>query len=243
MDKISADLINDVKTEDCEHAEEDDQAQIQMLPSPTDDSDTAEITVSATTPRTKLNLSMFQNKIVLTSPKDEKIVLRSDDVEHVVFFPKREDCLKKPKRTKDGQHIIIPGSQVLLTIKSENVKFRKKQLSLICLQLPQHFSERIELPDEPRPTEEELINVCIDNFEEKLVSMLTSSLSLEKDRVCRVYNPKFHHLLDLPSYSFQSDDGGANKSIMQGQMPYLKCYNGVNDGVIYPMEEGLLFFK
>ena len=63
----------------------------------------------------------------------------------------------------------------------------------------------------------------------------------------RAYNPKYHNFertcgTGSVPYIFQSDDGG-NNSIMQGKMPYVKCYSGINDGVLYPMEEGVLFFK
>lgn len=243
LEKISAELLNQVEDEDSELPADEGLGEIQKLPSPTNGEDTTEISISATTPRTKLTLCAHENGIIFTSPKDEKIVLNPDAVSHIVFFPKREDCLKKPKRTKDGQHIVIPGSQVLIILKScETVKFRNKKLTQICLQLPQHFSERVELSDTPPPSEEQLLHACIEHFEEKIVETFTSSLQL-KNRLYRVYNPKFHNIKQISSYAFQSDDGGANKSIMQGQMPYLKCYHGVNDGVIYPMEEGLLFFK
>ena len=216
----------------------------QTLPSPTGDEDTNNILISATTPRSKFNFCVHENGIILTSPKNEEIVLQSDDVRHVIIFPKREDCVKYPKTTKDGKHIIIPGSLVLLILKHDKVQFRNKMLSQICLQLPQHFSKSIENVDMSELSESQagLETVCIDDFEEIIMKLCSSALKLD-DRIYRVYNPKFHHFCTISSYVFQSDDGGANKSIMQGLMPYLKCYNGVNDGVIYPMEEGLLFFK
>ncbi len=216
--------------------------EIQKLPSPTEDDEAVtEMMVSATTPRTKLTLSAHANGIVFVSPKDEKIVLTPEAVKHVVLFPKREECLKKLKRSKDGNHLLIPGNQLLVLLNDDMITFRNKKLSQICLQLPQHLSEQVDLPESPPPSEQELINVCVDNFEEQIIQQLTSSLQL-KNKFYRVYNPKHHNVEELSSYTFQSDDGGAN-SIMQGQMPYLKCYHGVNDGVIYPLEEGLLFFK
>jgi len=50
-------------------------------------------------------------------------------------------------------------------------------------------------------------------------------------------------------YVFRSEDGtsmvGLQKSVSMnlGGMPFLRCYSGVNDGVLFPLESGLLFFK
>jgi len=252
MEEISAQLMLGESEESINdgHAEEgkthkDGIGELQSLPSPTEDGNMHEMLVSATSPRTKLTLAIHKDGITLTSPKDERIVLQSDAVKHVIFFPKREDCLKKPKTTKDGGYISIPGSLVLIILEEEKVSFRNKTLKQICLQLPEHRSDPIEIADaDVRPTEAQLTNACSDSFEEKLVRLFASSLAL-KNGVRRVYNPKYQNIKQLSpcTYTFQSDDGGANKSIMQGQMPYLKCYQGVNDGVIFPMEEGLLFFK
>ena len=249
MEEISAQLMGEHGDGDEEEETHSKDAigELQSLPSPTEDGNIHEMLVSATSPRTKLTLAIHKDGITLTSPKDERIVLQSDAVKHVIFFPKREDCLLKPKTTKDGGYISIPGSLVLIILEEEKVSFRNKTLKQICLQLPQHRSDPIEIADVDagvRPTEAQLTNACSDSFEEKLVRLFASSLAL-KNGVHRVYNPKYQNIKRLSprTYAFQSDDGGANKSIMQGQMPYLKCYQGVNDGVIFPMEEGLLFFK
>jgi len=244
MEELSAQLMGENNAEEIqEDKTNEDTGGVQCLPSPMQDGETNEILVSATTPRTKLTLAVHTKGICLTSPKDERIVLRSDAVKHVIFFPKREDCLKKPKTSKDGKHILIPGSLVLIILDDEKVSFRNKNLKQICLQLPQHRSDPIDIHTaDPRPSESQLTKACIDTFEQQLIRLFISSLEL-KAGVYRVYNPKYQNFKELDSYTFQSDDGGMNKSIMQGQMPYLKCYQGVNDGVILPMEEGLLFFK
>ena len=249
MEEISAQLMGehgDDEEEEETHCK-DAIGELQSLPSPTEDGNIHEMLVSATSPRTKLTLAIHKDGITLTSPKDELIVLQSDAVKYIIFFPKREDCLLKPKTTKDGGYISIPGSLILVILEEEKVSFRNKTLKQICLQLPQHRSDPIDIVDVDagvRPTEAQLTNACSDSFEEKLIRLFASSLDL-KNGVHRVYNPKYQNIKQLlpHTYAFQSDDGGANKSIMQGQMPYLKCYQGVNDGVIFPMEEGLLFFK
>ena len=238
MEEISAQLMED-PNQDEEDAETAAIGAILNLPLPMENGVSQEMLISATTPRTKLNLSIHEHGVVLTSPKNEQIVLHPDTIKHVVFFPKREDCLQKAKPVKGGSQLIIPGSQVLIILEQDKVQFRNKKLTQLCLQLPQHHSESLDVEDISNTSEEQLAIACTDSFEQKLIRLLVSSLQL--DGVHRVFNPKYHR--NVSSYTFQSDDGGSNKSIMQGQMPYLKCYHGVNDGVIYPMEEGLLFFK
>lgn len=215
---------------------------IQTVPQPMTNGTTEVIEVSATTPRTKLSLSFYSNGIALTSPKDEKMHLDPSCVKHVIMFPKREDCIKKPKLNKEGTNIILSGSILLFILNENKVEFRNKALTQICLQLPNHHSDLVDLGDTARPSEQQIMAACQDTFEEKIVTLLKSALGVEK-KLYRAYNPKFHNVKNLTCYTFQSDDGGDNRSIMQGKMPYLKCYHGVNDGVIFPMEEGLLFFK
>ena len=244
MEEISSMLLEDSNEADGDSKQEaaEKLGEVRNLPLPAEDGTSTELLVSASTPRTKLNMSIFEQGVVFTSSKDEQILLHPNTVKHVIFFPKREDCLKKPKTTKDGKNIIIPGSHVLLILEDDKVEFRNKTLSQICINLPQHHSLPIDAPEESRLSEEQLVSACIDDFEQKLIDLFACSLHL-KNGVYRVYNPKHHNVKNLTSYAFQSDDGGQNKSILHGQMPYLKCYHGVNDGVMYPMEEGLLFFK
>ena len=215
---------------------------IQTIPHPMANGTIEEIEVSATTPRTKLSLSFYSNGILLTSPKDEKMYLDPSCVKHVIMFPKREDCIKKPKLNKEDTNIIVSGSILLFILNESKVEFRNKALTQICLQLPNHHSDPVDFGDIARPSEQQMMAACQDSFEDKIVTLLKTALGVEK-KLYRVYNPKFHNVKNLTCYTFQSDDGGDNRSIMQGQMPYLKCYHGVNDGVIFPMEEGLLFFK
>jgi hypothetical protein len=120
------------------------------------------------------------------------------------------------------------------------VEFRNKKLEQICFQLPQHKSEPISNGE--NMTAQQLTKVCIDMFEQIIVDHIESSLHLH-NRIYRIFNPKYHDTKKMDTYIFRSDDGGAEKTIMNGAMPYIKCYSGVNDGVLYPMEQGLLFFK
>jgi hypothetical protein len=72
--------------------------------------------------------------------------------------------------------------------------------------------------------------------------LLCSSLGLNKKRqVALVQHPGASNR-DFGRYSFKSFAEGTT-STTTGGMPFVNCYKGVNDGVLYPLEEGLLFFK
>jgi len=64
---------------------------------------------------------------------------------------------------------------------------------------------------------------------------------------CRALNPQYHggkSSVPSSSFVFRSYEGdGVSSRPSSAGMPFVKCYNGVNYGVLYPFEEGLLFFK
>lgn len=255
MEELSAQLIEDsnVSKEGQSELTKDALGDMRILPVPLENEDETEeprdMLVSAITPRIKLNLSIHERGVAFTSTKNEEIILPANvhAVQYAIVFPKREDCLQKPKLDNEKRRVLIPGSMVLLILDADKVCFRKKSLNQICFQLPQHYSDPMDASvsisdDIPQASLEEQMRLhCVDRFEETILELLKNALQL--NHFYRIYNPKYSNVSELKAYAFQSDDGGGNQSIMQGKMPYLKCYYGVNDGVIYPMEEGLLFYK
>jgi hypothetical protein len=181
------------------------------------------VIVSATVPRSKFTLKMFEKGCLFTNAKNEQISVSCDHVKHVIMFPKREDCLKGPKRSKSSTgEIILPGSMVLLVLE-EGVTFRKKPLSQICIQLPQHNSDPIQSTNCEDLSNEELRDLIVDSFEKQWGELFKSSFKVNK--VTRVYNPKLHNVNDL--FNFKSDEGDENTSISCGGMPFVKCYSGM----------------
>jgi len=193
------------------------------------------LSVSAITPRSKFDLQLFERGCIFTNNKNEQIVVSANHIKNVVMFPKREDCLKEPKPWKEDTGCLdLPGSLVLLSLEADEVKFRGKPLTQICFQLPQHNSDNITYNDD----DEEIVE---DSYEDCLNDLFKSSFQVK--HVARVYNPKINCKTRDKFFHFKSDQGDSNTSLMQGGMPFVKCYSGVNDGVLYPLEEGLLFFK
>ena len=64
---------------------------------------------------------------------------------------------------------------------------------------------------------------------------------------CRALNPNYHGKMSLTSLSFmfRSNEGDGHKGSRPSSagMPFVKCYNGLDYGALFPLEEGLLFFK
>ena len=262
--------INDNLNQESDRVEEERSrnilgTQIQSLPQineSNDSSSSSSVTVSAVVPRSKFTLSMYEKGCIMTNNKNEQILLHCNDIKHVIVFPKREDCVKTPKLSKTAKNNVeIPGSMILALLEEGKVNFRNKPLKQICFQLPQHWSQSTH---EPNKGSLERSNI-IDDFETKWVNLLESSLG---NKIVRVYNPRFNQIA-ISLNKFQSDEGNPDSSMIQGGMPYVKCYKGeqrniclyqsqmhlffvyshnctlkgVNDGVLYPLDAGLLFYK
>ena len=194
------------------------------------------ITISAIAPRSKFTLEMFERGCVFTNNKSEQISIPCHSVKHIIMFPKREDCMKLPKRIKpknktdenmDVVTLPLPGSMVLIVFQENKVTFRQKALAQICFQLPQHQSDPLDIPPTTDDGDElshlEFRNLIKDSYECQWAKILKSSLDV--DNVARVYNPKLHQ--DVPmTFQFQSDKGDKNTRLVQGGMPFVKCYSG-----------------
>lgn len=172
------------------------------------------ISISAIVPRSKFKIDFYENGCKMTNAKDEELIIPSNHVKHLVMFPKREDCLKVPKNNRNKNSIgedefTIPGTLVLIILDQDAVQFRQKSLTQICFQLPQHKSNSLD---------------SADKYDACWVKLFKSSFDLNE--IVRVYNPKIHK--DIKGFNFQSDEGDANTSIMQGGMPYVKCYSGMS---------------
>lgn len=111
------------------------------------------------------------------------------------------------------------GNMVLLCLDSiSTLLFNDKALPQVCFQLPNKS---------PNDTTSWIDLFCL-------------SLSLSKKQVASVQNPKSRD--ENKRHAFKSHDEGTTSSTT-ASMPFVQCYHGVKDGVLYPMQEGLLFFK
>ena len=212
-------------------------AQIHSIPQINENhesSSSSSITVSAVVPRSKFTLSVYEKGCIMTNNKNEQILLHCNDIKHAIVFPKREDCVKAPKLSKTSKNNVeIPGSMFLALLEEGKVNFRNKSLTQICFQLPQHLSQSTHEPSKVSLERSKII----DEFETKWVNLLESSLGRKS---VRIYNPRFNKIASSLN-KFQSDEGNPDSSMIQGGMPYVKCYKGkqkcicVNQSQMYPL--------
>ncbi len=240
----------------------DDTKKEKGSPSPESSSSSSPVTprksveVSATTPRGKFDLTLHESTgIVLRNKKEEVVAVPSSSVATVIVFPKAEDCRRATSNGRKKGPPKRPGNLVLLVLKKEEadgVQFRGKSLKQICFQLPQSI-----LP-ESRPSDGEesddgggmmvLEPIRERDIELEWVDLLGKTFGVQPEKVVLVSNPAY--LTDdgreerayVGRYNFKSDETEGTSTTTAG-MPYVKCYEGVNDGVLFPLEEGLLFFK
>ena len=204
------------------------------------------LTISGTTPRAKFSLSIHKDALALTF-KQETIILQPSNIQKFIFFPKREDCIQLPKKDrKHSDRIVIPGSMVLVILKNEsNVSFKGKKMAQICFQLEKHLSDPLTNQQmEGVYSLEVLGKLCVDSYHSKLCQMFQSTLNLDHDQMAFAFNPNYaqFQVSKESIYTFKSEESGTSSTVSSG-MPWLTCNRGVQDGVLYPLKEGLMFFK
>ena len=219
------------------------------------------VEVSATTPRGKFDLIMHESTgIILKNKKDEIVTVPSTSVDTVIVFPKAEDCRKPTGRSNKKGPVKRPGPLVLVVLNDDkdgyDVTFRGRVLKQICFQLPQTFLplSNDDSGEGSGDFELEENKGGLDGDDEKKdielewVDLLAKTFDVSSEKVVLVSNPAY--LTDdgreerayCGRYEFKSDETEGTSTTTAG-MPYVKCYESVNDGVMYPLEEGLLFFK
>lgn len=216
-EEISAQLMGEQEVEEAEEKNKEDVKEAALVEAASElgSALTEQCTVSMTTPRGKFQMTLYESGIRCVNVKNQVVLISPQAVERMVMFPKPEDCRSTAKPC---------GDMVLLCLdkKDSSTQFNGKALTQLCLQLPKESPLK-------------------DDTSTSWLQVLCSSLSLNaKTQVAIVQNPK--NLKDRSRYAFKSHDEGTTSSTTAG-MPYVQCYYGVKDGVLYPMQEGLLFFK
>jgi Histone chaperone Rttp106-like len=177
-------------------------------------------------------------------------------VSHIVVFPKPEDCKTIVK--SDGVDIHKTSGNLVLVQFHKPMTIQNKQVEQLCFTLP---SEKKVGPIGPKMTMEAAKIMTskqgstsdVDDNEinnnnpttawcQLLYHSLSSSNnnnnnSNSNNKICLA-----HVQPGRPGSSFESFQP-PNTSTTSGGLPFVTCYSGVNDGVLYPLREGLLFFK
>jgi len=192
----------------------------------------ASLEVSCINPRGKFLLSLHNNGIMLQNPKkaEEQITISKEKIEHAVWFRKPEDY-KSLKQLKEGSKKPIPGHVILMCLE-DGITFRNKALKQICFQLPSYPAPSVETDED--------IN------QEDWCNALNSALMSENKKITCVIAKMDASTCKTKNvgYMFQAGEGASgNTSTTTAGMPFVGCNRGFNNGALFPLQEGLLFFK
>ncbi|KAG7368900.1 histone chaperone Rttp106-like protein [Nitzschia inconspicua] len=191
------------------------------------------IELSFVTPRLGKYLVQFHQRglsAVKTTDTKQQFIAESSNISHVLVFPKPEDCklMTQPHLSQEAKQKKLSGNLVLLQLRKEMV-VQSKPVSQLCLALPHDKKTGPTGPNVALQQEHE---------EEEDPTILWSNIF--KHSLVASDKTSFAQIQPGVGFkSFQPD----NTSTTSGGMPFVKCYMGVNDGVLYPLEEGLLFYK
>ncbi|EEC49755.1 predicted protein [Phaeodactylum tricornutum CCAP 1055/1] len=209
------------------------------------------ITVSFTTPRAKFVVTVCENGLLARHDKQGTLHIPSGAVTHIVFFPKPEDCARS-STSKSQTTTKNTFDMCLLLLEPNAVQFHKKNpsknnnktMNQVCFQLPETLpvyrknTSNTENPlQAPRPLDPT----------SQWSNVLCTALGVDSSRsVARVWHPSSppppYCSTPRNPFIFASHQDATTSSTVDG-MPFVKCYHGVHDGVLYPLREGLLFFK
>ena len=193
---------------------------------------------------------------MLTNPKkDEEVIpLSAANVVRVVWFRKPEDYKKLKQLQRNGggggkgSAKGVPGHVVLICLKDEidggngtGTVFRNKPLGQVCFQLPSYPPPSSADNDGGNVNSQQLTEeVWWNGLSTALFSCNTSSNGMI--RVQATMDRPEYAKGKSAGYTFQSEGEAGSTTTTEG-MPYVGCYQGFNDGALFPLREGLLFFK
>ena len=189
----------------------------------------------------KFFLQIHENGLSATKTNDPAVkfsLLKDGDgngtvggVSHVLLFPKPEDCkaiVYNRKIDEDSKPKKIGGNLVVLRLESPlQIPKQKSPTQQLCFALP--ADKKLGRPTAPSLTKGE---TCSEDDPTEAWGRILH----------RALGGKLAQVLQKNASGFKSFQA-PNTSTTTAGMPYVSCYLGVNDGVLYPLEEGLLFYK
>ena len=111
--------------------------------------------------------------------------------------------------------------------------FRNKPLKQVCFQLPTYPSQSAESDNSTQLNEK--------SWWDGLSSSLFIEDNANKSGIIRV-NASMETGKSSNGFVFKSAGEQGSSSTTEG-LPFVGCYQGFNDGALFPLKEGLLFFK
>jgi Histone chaperone Rttp106-like len=181
--------------------------------------DTGPVGASMSNPRGRFDVEWYENGMAFAEAKDptSRIAVARGTVRHLVVFSKPEDLLRSKHRNLSGR-----------AKKDSAASAGTKSMMLLVFQ---HDSECIY-------KRKRIQQVCLQlpgevGDEASFVDCVIERLGLDgPSQVVRVQGDR----------TFRSHSEAGTSTTTSG-MPFVNCYHGVNDGVVFPLSRGLLFVK
>jgi hypothetical protein len=218
----------------------------------------------------KFSLQLYKNGLMATKMNDPtiKITLLANNntsspssstpvvVSHALLFPKPEDCKVIVSNRKDGaKQKKTGGNLVLLRLSSAiSVPKHKSPTRQLCFALP--ADTKLGRPIGPSllvqsssssssssdTTSDDNDNDNNKQPTEEWGKVLKQALGGRQQGTEEEQKESLVLAIIRPGIDFKSHQPNKSSSTTAG-MPFVNCYLGVNDGVLYPLKEGLLFYK
>lgn len=180
---------------------------------------------------------------ITNATQQQQFYIPKGSVSHLIVFPKPEDCKLIRSNMKSTKQR-VPKAHVVLIKMRAPIKFQGKDTEQICFTLPWNKAEGPtgpklvdaedgEAKSWPEATEawrRVLTKALKGNDDDKVVEGGQEIPPMTVTQV-RVDNPVFTSHMDTSTSTTTSG------------MPFVSCNLGVQDGVLYPLQQGLLFFK
>ncbi|VEU34011.1 unnamed protein product [Pseudo-nitzschia multistriata] len=212
------------------------------------------VEVSVLSPRMgKFRLEVHEDGLVATKASDPSVsfcVARdrasgrgstAGSCSHVLVFPKPEDCKKIVYNRKHACH----SSSSSLSSKTP----KKVGAALVVL----HLSAPLEIPKQKRPATQICFGLPTEAKKGPIGPVPAQAGTSSGDDPAGAWAGLLGRALGGTLVRvLQGDTGGQpffeshnppGTSTTTAGMPFVGCYSGVNDGVLFPLEEGLLFYK
>ena len=207
------------------------------------------VELSLTNPRGKFHLTFHEDGLYASTVKNpQSLVIPKGAVRNAIVFPKPTDCQfisSDSKKATISPMVLLcfhdSGDEAKDNDEDDQeltaVTFKDKPLSQICFALPLTLEESLE-----RALKQQGNDSSSSSVEDAWMQLLSHSLDIPAEDIFRIANPNITTGTAKPRWTFQSYQE-ANTSSTAGNLPFVKTYFGVQDGCLFPMEEGLLFFK
>jgi Histone chaperone Rttp106-like len=181
--------------------------------------ETGPLGASLSNPRGRFDVEWYENGMAFAEAKDptSRIAVARGTVRHLVVFSKPEDLLRSKHRNLSGR-----------AKKDSAASAGTKSMMLLVFR---HDSECIY-------KKKRIQQVCLQlpgevGDEAAFVDCVIERLGLDgPSQVVRVQGDR----------TFRSHSEAGTSTTTSG-MPFVNCYHGVNDGVVFPLSHGLLFVK